>query len=346
MDLRTEIRNAPRAMRETLEKGRPEYEALVRQIRWGDGTVYMVGSGSSYVGALTGARAFEELLGWPVVARRAADFSVSSASLIRPRSVLLAISPAGESDATLEAAREARSRGAVLLAVTANPDSPLAEMADGVFLLRTGEGPGGGITAVLCLQAALGYLGLVAARSLKRHHQKLDDLEKDFEKLPAQAEWVLNNLSDAARALAAELKGLAAVLLVGGGFYYPAALHAAHFLNHLTPVRAEAKEATELLEETSTAQLSGTVLFLSSSRCRMRRAVHACAKSVKGAGGKVIAVTDSNDRELSNAAGLAVLLPLLFEMPGSTLSLLFLQWLACCLARGEGTPEPPSGRIQ
>lgn len=339
MDLRTEIRNAPRALRETLEKGRPEYEALVRQTRWGNGTVYMVGSGLSYVGALTGARAFEELLGWPVVARRAADFSVSSASLIRPRSVLLVISLAGESDATLEAAREARSRGAVLLAMTGNPASPLAEMADGVFLLRTGEGPGGEITAVLCLQAALGYLGLVAARVLRRHHQKLDDLEKDFEKLPGQAEWVLNNLLDAARALAAELKGLANVLLVGGGFYYPAALHAAHFLNHLTPVRAEAQEATEFFEETSTGQLSGTTLFLSGSHCRVRKAVHESVGRVKIAGGKVIAVTDSNDRELSDAATLAVLLPSLFEMPGSNLSLLFLQWVACCFARGERTSE-------
>ena len=36
MDLKAEILDIPRALGETLEKGRPEYDALVRQTRWGD----------------------------------------------------------------------------------------------------------------------------------------------------------------------------------------------------------------------------------------------------------------------------------------------------------------------
>lgn len=344
MDARKEIRDVPRTLKESLEKGRPEFEALVRRTRWGEGPLFLIGSGSSYFIALTGASAFEGLLGWPAIARRAEDFVAYSASLIRPRSVVLAISTAGDSPETLEAAREARSRGAALLALTAAATSPLAEMADGVFLVRSGEETGTGLGADFCLQAAMGYIGLVAARTLKRHHQKLDDLDREFEKLPDHAEWVLTRLSDALRSCAQELKGISNLALVGGGFYYPAALHAAWDLKRLTSLEAGAHEAAEFHAEVSTERAPNPVWFLSGSRCRLKKIIHDSAKMAKGAGGRVFAVTDANDRELADAASLAVLLPALSEMSGSTLGLLFVQALACQISRDErarGGPAKP-----
>lgn len=336
MNVRSEIRDAPRALKETLQKGRPEYEALVRQTRWGDGPVYMVGDGSSYVAALTGACAFECLLGWPVVASRAADFVAYSASVIRPRSVLLVLSPSGESDETLEAAREARSRGSVLLALTSTATSRLAEMADGVFLLRTGEESAAGLKTVLCQQAAMSFIGLVAARALKRHHQQLDVLEREFRNLPEQAEWILTRLTDAVRSFAAELQSVSSLLLVGAGFYYPCALQAAPVFERLTSVRAEGIEATEFLGGPSRLRdPNAAALFLSGSRCRLKKKIHESARGAQKAGVKVFAVTDTNDRELSEISTLAVLLPSVTEMVGSTLTLLLVQWLACCLWREQ-----------
>src|SRR5579859_1769975 len=127
MDLRQQILDSPRALRETLEKGRPEFESLVRRVPWGEGPIFMVGAGSSYVATLTGAYAFEGLLGWPVIARRSADFEAYALSLLHPRSVLLALSNSGENVATLAAARAAQGRKAVLLAITNNPASTLAQ---------------------------------------------------------------------------------------------------------------------------------------------------------------------------------------------------------------------------
>jgi DNA-binding MurR/RpiR family transcriptional regulator len=60
-------------------------------------------------------------------------------SLLRPRSVLLAVTEMGEADETLELARAARSRGGVVLALTAHAEGPLAQMADGVFLFDSGR---------------------------------------------------------------------------------------------------------------------------------------------------------------------------------------------------------------
>ena len=340
MDARREIRDVPRTLKEFLEKGRPEFETLVRRTRWGEGPLFLIGSGTSYFAALTGALAFEGLLGWPVIARRAEDFVAYSAPLIRPRSVVLAISTTGDTSETLEAAREARSRGAALLAMTAVAASPLAEMADGVFLVRLGEEAVTGLGADFCLPAAMGYLGLVAAHTLKRHHQKLDDLEREFEKLPDHAEWVLTRLSDALRTCAEEMKSISNLALVGGGFYYPAALQAAWDLKRLTSFEAGAHEAGEFHAEVSTERAPNPVLFFSGSRCRLKKIIHDSARRAKAAGGKVFAVTDANDRELADTASLAILLPALSEMTGSALGLLCLQALACQISRGER----PGGR--
>ena len=75
-DVRRQFLDLPRALREILEKGRPEWEELVRRARWGELPVYMVGCGASFAVGLAGAYAFESLLGWPVVVRTQTGMAV------------------------------------------------------------------------------------------------------------------------------------------------------------------------------------------------------------------------------------------------------------------------------
>jgi fructoselysine-6-P-deglycase FrlB-like protein len=343
LDVRGEIRDAPRALRQTLEKGRPEFESLVRGTRWGDGPLYIVGSGSSYPAALAGLSAFESLLGWPVVVSRAANFLAYSAPLIRPRSVVLAVSLSGEADKTLEAALQARSRGAAVLALTASATSPLAEAADGAFLVRSGEEVRLGLQSELSLFAAMGFVALVAARVLKRHHHKLDELEQEYAKLPEHCEWVLTRLTDAARSLASHLQDLDRLVLVGGGSYYPAALQAAETMASLTPVQALAQDAAELRESLAKSGTRGrAALFLSGSRCRMKREIQESARLLGGPEANLYAVTDSNDQELRGVVSLAVLLPSLAETTGSALGLLFLQFLVSQLLQLRKSSTTPA----
>lgn len=337
MDFKQEILDMPRVLREMLEKGRPEYEALVRKTRWGDGPIYVIGGGACAPVGLTAAYAFEGLLGWPVVTRPAKVFATYGAALLRPRSILLVLCEAEESEETLETARLARSRGATVLALSHDPMSPLAQMADGVFLLRLGEEAGGGVKGLISAQAALGYISLVAARSLKRHHPQLDVLEQEFEKLPGHIEWVLSQMPDAVRSLASELKGLRRLRLVGAGFYHAAALEAAFLMTRLAGLEAEGFESSEFRSGVLPGlEREAVVVFLSGSRCRLKREVHQAAAQARIAAAKIISVTDGNDRELADRSTLAVLLPILTEMVGSTLALTLLAWVAAQVAREQG----------
>ncbi|MGD0697732.1 MAG: SIS domain-containing protein [Terriglobia bacterium] len=329
MDIRQQVLDTPRALRETLEKGRPEYEALVRRVRWGDGPIFIVGSGASFLSALTGVYAFESLLGWPVMARPALEFQAYSASVMRLRSVFLAVSNSGETRETLDAAGAARARDAQVLALTNNPASALAAAADFVFLLRAGEASKPGLQTVLAQQAALGFLALVAARVLKRHHRQLDVLEEEFTKLPATVELIRTQLADATNALARELKSVAHLWIVGGGFYHPVALHGARLLRKFAGMQADGVDAAGAGNDFSYPGGEGSaVLFLSGSACRVKKETHARAQQAKKAGVKVLAVTDANDRELANASTLTLMLPSSTEMVGSTLALALLELVA------------------
>ncbi len=314
---------ASKALKETLAQSRPEFEGLVRRIHWGEGPVYMVGSGTSHLIGLAGAYALESLAGWPVVVRSSLDFAAYAVAAVPRRSVVVAISRSGESRETLQAARAARSRGATLLALTAARESSLAKSADGVFLVRGSAADASPTVDLLCRHAAAGYLGLVAARTLKRPSPQLESLEHEFGKLPEQVEWVLTQLEDAAGIFASQLKDATEIRVIGGGFYRAVALLWALELGRNSRKHVLVFDPGD--GGLPPAEKDGAYVFVSSSRSRLRAHVQECLGAARGSGTRVLALTDTNDRELADGASLALLLPTASELVSSTLALALLQ---------------------
>jgi len=339
MDPRRDLLELPRALRETLDKGGPEFDKLVRQTRWGDGPVYVIGSRTAYGGAMTAGLAIEVLVGLPAVVRAPAEFQTYALPAMRPRSILLALEPAGDCAETLEAVHAAKSRGARVLVLASDAQGELAKLADVLFMSHTGEARPGSRSAEVCRHVAACLLGLSVARALKRPSDSLRDIEEEFPKLPEHVEWAFSQLSDAVRALAAQLGVAPRVQTVGGGFYYPAAWHGAGTLRNLLGKDAQARNGmgTEV-PDNEPPERRAALLLLSGSRCRGRKTIHALAESAKRSGTNLLAVTDKNDPEVSRRAALAILLPILSEEVGSLLTLALLDWVVC-----HGGPATPGG---
>jgi glucosamine--fructose-6-phosphate aminotransferase (isomerizing) len=317
MDAKQEIFSLPGMLAETLEKGQPEYELLLRRTRWREGPIYLLSSGISRYASLTGVYAFETLLGWPVVTRGPAAFAAYSMSLLGPGVVVIAISPPGESPAVLEVARAAKARGASLLVLTNKPETTVARMAEGVLRMRIDSQ---GSAAAVCEQAVMSYLGLIAARIFKKRRAQFDVLEKEFQRLPGAIEWVLHQMSDAVSSLASELTAFRKVHVLGGGFYYPSALQAEHLLRELGSC-AQALDPTEFGDRSlDLLDPSSVLVAISSSRCRLKKAIHEVSQRVSKSGRKVLGITDSNDRELTELSTLTVLLPNLTEVTAAVLA--------------------------
>jgi len=335
MNIRQEILNAPESLRETLEKGRPEYEAVVRATRWTARPLYLVGRGASYIAALAGGLAFESLLGLPVIVRRALDFRAYSASALDARSVLLAVSQSGESRDVLECARAGRRRSATVLALTSSPTTSLAKLADRVLVVRAGEEPEPRVRTVLCQHAALSAVALLAARLLKPPDPQIASVEEELLSLPGGIERTLTQFRDALRSLAAELAGAKRLSVVGGGFYYPAALQWSRLVEKWLgiPVACFTPDQFSDFHESGaglrrTPEETPQVVVLSGSRSKLQAQADELARECRKAGTAVFSVTDAADRELAARSSMAVLLPALHELPGSILTLALLDWVA------------------
>ena len=315
MVAKQEIVNLPRTLADTLEKGQAEYEVVLRRTRWGDGPIYLLGAGTSWPASLTGVHAFETLPGWPAVARSPAGFAAYSMTLLRPGLVVIAVSPSSESSPVWDVARAAKARGATLLILTNKPESPLAGMGGDVLRLRTdSEGSG----AAVCEQAAMSYLGLIAARIFRKHQPQFEVLAEEFRKLPGETEWMLHQMSDAVSSFVSEVMTSRTVYVLGGGFYQASAVQAEHLFRELG-IRAQALEPAESVF-LDRLDRDSVLLAVSGSRCRVKNGIHEVLKRIRNSGVKILSITDSNDRELTEISALALLLPSLTEMVGAVVA--------------------------
>jgi len=327
METRAKILEIPRLLRETLDQGAREYESLVRRVRWGEAPIVICGCGSSLPVAMAGAYLFEWLAGLPALARSPQVFEAYTLATLRPRTILLVISASGEEPEALEIARLARSRGATPLALTRHAESPLAQACEGVFLTRD-EVAEDYAAAAVCQIAALTSITLQTARLRQRSGARLELLEDELKRLPEHFEWSFTHLWDALRSLAQELRAQERFWLVGGGLYHPVVVRAAWRLAAFGEIPAHGMELAQFASGPLPQLTRGEVAMLvSGSRLRIKSLAHQAAVQLKVKGARLISLTDSNDRELVDRSGLAVLTPTLSEAGGSMLALSLLELL-------------------
>lgn len=339
MKNRTGIQEIPGALRVTLEHARAEYGATARNVRWGDGPIYVCARRECSGWGQAAAYAFESLLGWPVVARPVEVLQSYGLPLLRPRAILLLISSGEEWPETLELANLARRRGCTVIGLTHSSDHALSNAVDHSFMIRAEVGlDSRAMTA--CLHAALNFLAFEVARALKRPEPYWQTMAEEFGSLPDKLEWVFIQLASVVDSVAAEVARLPRLRLVGGGFYDFPAREAARRMASPSGPQVEAVEATEFCNLSSHFErpLSAT-LFLSGSHSKLKKLVAHCAAQAQAHGAKVISLTDSNDRDLTRISDIGILIPSLFEVPGSTLSLFIMEWLSREMMRLRSHPS-------
>ena len=342
MRSRQQIQVIPNALQVTLEKARGEYEPVARQVRWGEGPIYICGTGSSAALAAASGCVFESMLGWPVVARPAEVFQSYAVSLLRPRSVLVIICATGAAPEAEALAHVARQRGCTLLLLTNALESPLARIADHVFLVRA-EGDGDDPALIVCLHAALNYLAFTLARLLKRHEAKGDSLEREFDELHTHVDWVLTQFPKVVRSMAVEITSHPRLQVVGGGFHEFPAWRAAYSLRAAAGLAAEGWEASAFINGLArSTRRDEAVLLFSSSRSKIKNLANWSAVQARTNGTRVLCITDNQDQELAEQSDLGILIPALMEATGSTLSLCLGEWLAMETGRLTKHPSAPS----
>jgi DNA-binding MurR/RpiR family transcriptional regulator len=331
-----ELINLPHALTEIVVRQRPEYERVVRAIRWGEVPVWAAGSGQSLPAAEMLGLAFEDLLSCPLMVREASAFAEDDAGMLRPGSVVVVF--ADGTRPPQDAARAARKRGAQVLVVTgrhgpaaatdAVTTPAIVESDLALALPSSGAAAEGGLGAACLQHAAAAQLALICARQLARPESHLDRMERDWRDLPLHLDRMVGQLADGVTALARELAPRALILLVGDGYHGPAARRAAALARQRSRRSVIGLDGPAL--ESSWLQALGeesAVLLISASSGRPAKAAVELAGLIKERGSRLFVITGSNHYDLIRQARLSLILPELSDLASSLLALALAGWV-------------------
>ncbi len=336
-----EIHEQPRVVRETASA----YE----EIRLEDvEELVLVGCGTSYHAGLYGKYVIEEAARVRVEVEVASEFRYRR-PVVGAKTLVVAITQSGETADTLGAVREAKQRGARVVALTNVPGSSAEREAD--MVMRTRAGPEIGVAATKTFVAQMVML-LRLGLELGRQRGALTEAAvrerlHELTHLPLRMERILEREGEIAE-LARRLWRAHHVLYLGRGVLYPIALEGALKLKELSYIPAEGCAAGEmkhgvnaLLEE----RLPVVVLLPYDRREELGRVLYektfANLLEVRARGAPAIAVVNEEDEEAIRAcreeAGARILaIPSAHRWLLPLLAIIPLQLLAYHIARRRG----------
>jgi glucosamine--fructose-6-phosphate aminotransferase (isomerizing) len=264
--------------------------------------------------------------------------------------LLLVISQSGETADTIAALREARERGAKVLAICNVHGSMIVREADGTILTHAGPEIGVASTKAFTSQMVALYLlglylgelrGSLSADEAKHHAQQLAEL-------PVKLEHLLNE-SDDIEELSKEFFRSTDFLYLGRGINFPVALEGALKLKEISYIHAEGYPAGEMKHgPNALIDERLPVLFINtredgnrSSELRYEK-THSNIVEVKAREGIVISVLTEGDTMSADASDFVINIPPSSDLLSPILSIIPLQLLAYHIAvrRGCDVDQP------
>jgi glucosamine--fructose-6-phosphate aminotransferase (isomerizing) len=246
-----EIHEQPRAITDTL-RGRLLLEAHDADLEGFEidpallRRVIIIACGTSYHAGLVGKFLIESAARVPCEVDLASEFRYRD-PVVGAGDLVVAISQSGETADTLAAVKEARSRGARVLAISNVVDSAIPRSSDGV--LYTHAGPEIGVASTKCFTAQLAALSLIAIHIGRRNGKLLPEaaarLVEELAATPTKMTEALEGLGDM-RQLAREYRYAKDFLFLGRGTNYPIALEGALKLKEISYIHAEGYAAGEM----------------------------------------------------------------------------------------------------
>lgn len=327
--LEQEIPLQPEVLRRAAASFAGPVEELLNALSARDVDDWVVtGCGDSLFTGLCAEVWFARLAGRRLRAVQAMQLSRETYEGLTERSVVLAVSHSGTTARVVEAARAARSRGAFVVAVTANAASELGELAD--FWIDNSVRDERSNCRTASFQAVALLMRMLAEGLARRAGR--DVMRAGIERV---GPWIPQALRDVELLKDAELSG-EHWIFTGSGLGFAVAEYGMAKFYEAATLPAHIVELEQFIHcEIFTVRPGTTVVLVCPAGRAASRAVE-LAKGLAALGAVTIAVT--NDPELSEAATHTLALPDdLDEEDLPFVGVLPLQWLALRIAelRGE-----------
>jgi glucosamine--fructose-6-phosphate aminotransferase (isomerizing) len=311
--------------------------------------VKIVACGTSWHAGLAGKFMIERLAHLPVEVDYGSEYRYRD-PIIDKHSLVIAISQSGETADTLAAEREARQKGAKVLAICNVVGSMLTREANGT--IYTHAGPEIGVASTKAFTGQLAAL-LLTALHLGQVRAKLtsiasQNLMQEITRLPHKIENILQRDAEIEE-LARKLFRHTDFLYLGRGIHYPIALEGALKLKEISYIHAEGYPAGEMKHGPNALIDENLPVVVIATRdesdpgsmLRYEKTI-SNLQEVKARDGIVIAVVTEGDHLARESADHVVEIPAAPDLLAPILEIVPLQMLAYHIAvrRGCDVDQP------
>jgi glucosamine--fructose-6-phosphate aminotransferase (isomerizing) len=338
-----EIHEQPAAIRNTL-RGRmtadgtvqlseldmsPEEVAAVRR-------VLIIACGTSYHAGLIAKRLIEGWARVPVEVDVSSEFRYRD-PILDDDTLVVAISQSGETTDTLAGVREARARGAKVIAIANVVGSSITREADGVIYTHAGLEIGVAATKTFTAQIATAYvlaLHLAQAKGTMSR-EEIAQVWSELEAVPAMVQRILDDAEGVA-ACAAEYTDRYSTLFLGRGIGVPVAAEGALKLKEISYIHAEAYPAGEMKHGPIALITDRVPVVFVATQGHTYEKVVSNIQEVRARNGEVIAVASEGDEDIAEHADHVLAVPLTREELSPIPAVVPLQLLAYHIATMRG----------
>jgi glucosamine--fructose-6-phosphate aminotransferase (isomerizing) len=330
-----EIREQPQALRRLLAHD-AEFARVAAAARERGPLVRFVGHGSSDNAATYGVYAFGLLSRWTALRDSIALTVYFDATFDLSGSTVLGLSQSGQTPDVVEYLKRARKRGAFTVAITNDPASEMAEVAEAVLPLEAGP--------ELAVAATKTYVSQLAALALLAAHIGGDAprIADGIRRVADQIDEVLPTLEAEAQALATPFSYVGRMFVIGRGPEFSTAREIALKLLETCRTAAAPLTATDLAHGPVAVLDPLFPVWAIASRDQTLSAVQEAVARVRQFGSTLVAsgnaagAIDADYRLAVPEPSVSLLSPLLSVLPG--------QLFAAGLARAKGfDPDSPRG---
>ena len=296
-----EIHEQAQSLRDALRTEQVYYDEFAKKIIDAD-KVFVVACGTSFHAGLVGSLALTKLAGIDSRVVIASEFSEEALDLVSPKSVILAISQSGETMDTLNAVRDAKTKGATILSVLNVLGSTLMRLS--TVYIDQNSGPEIGVASTKAFTSQIAVLLRIAATVGRKKGEvsakEITELERELHRVPDLIQSILNTKIDEIRKIAQECDSASSICFLGRGINVPTALEGRLKLLELSYVPAIAYPAGESKHGFIALIQEGFPVIFVAPKDETHKRIIGNIMEMKARGARIISIIEEGDEEIRN----------------------------------------------
>lgn len=336
-----EIYEQPEAVRETIKKrvhnGKADFSDIftfedVQNIN----KIYIVACGTAYHAGLIGQFALQKIAGLSSFSDIASEFRYSD-PFIDKNTMAIFVSQSGETSDTLAAMKEAKTKGALTVAVTNVVGSTISREADKVIYTMAGPEIAVASTKAYVTQVTIFYLLALYIAELRNYisEETYKNYLNEIENIPEKIKSILGN-HEIIKETAEFFKDKTNGFYIGRGLDYKTALEGSLKIKEVSYIHTEAFPSGELKHGTIALIENGTPVVVVATQKNLIEKSVSNIKEVKARGGYIITIGYENCENLKEVSDKFIGIPDCNDIFAGFLSVIPLQLLAYYTSTAKG----------